>query len=231
MKFILIFLFPLGSHFHDPADPTVCSKLNTFVTTFESSSIRTTGAIFSWAFPGKEPNVNLTRLDVTNCPSSVVFPLLPKFPALRQLNLAGMKLARQALRPRNSNTLQTETFHQFQNLEWLELKGSRNFTERELFVLLDKVGKTLHYLGLGGVRQITDSCLINLAYMFPVLRTLDLSDCNKITDAILVEWYFKHDKSEWPRLRKLVLKGCKKINQKMVQSVRLKTRNQLLIDF
>ena len=116
------------------------------------------------------------------------------------------------------------------NLEWLELKHCLHIANNQLLVLSDRVGKALRYLGLAKQPLVEDSDLRDLAGMFPVLKTLDLSECHQITDALLVEWYIKHSNTEWPKLRKLVLKGCKEITQEVVDSVRLKTRNQLLID-
>ena len=65
--------------------------------------------------------------------------------------------------------------------------------------------------------------------MFPVLRTLDLTGCVTITDALLVEWYVKNEETNWPKLRKLVLKNCG-VSQEVVNLVRLKTKNHLLVE-
>lgn len=181
-----------------------------------------TAGILSWVFPSNmKPYKNLTSLVVTNAGSSVVFPLLDKFPALRKLNLAGLSV------PRDCSL---QSFPNFQNLEWLELMGSKNIRGDHLLVLSNKVGKTLRYLGLSKLQQIADNHLRDLPHMFPALRSLVLSQCSQITDGLLVEWYIKHKQSEWPKLRKLDLKGCEGITKEVVESVRLKTRNQLLID-
>ena len=204
----------------------MCSNLRTFrlsVPCYSVAAIK----VLSWAFPVNKPNENVTSLELCGnflSKSSAIFPLHEKFPSLERLILT------------NSNCCVTswqfslQSFPNFQSLEWLEIKYSP-VKGNELLLLSEKVGKTLRYLGLPRERQITDDHLRDLAGMFPALRTLDLSQCADITDAILVEWYIKHDKSEWPKLRKLVLKGCQGITQEVVDSVRLKTRNRLLIDF
>jgi len=112
-------------------------------------------------------------------------------------------------------------------LEWLELRGNRTRGE-QLFELSKVVGKNLHYLGLAHT-PATDNDLRNLAQMLPVLKTLDLSEC-EVTDAILDEWYIKNEDKNWPKLRKLVFKFCLHITQGVVDVVRLKTRNQLVVD-
>ncbi len=182
----------------------------------------TTSRILSWAFPGNEPHKNLTSLDVCGSYGHITFPLLHKFPSLKKLNLTSTHIP--------VKNVSLESLPNFQNLEWLELKWCHRIVGSQLLLLSDKVGKTLCYLGLAKLQFITDTDLRDLASLFPVLKTLDLSECEQITDAILVEWYIKHEKSEWPKLRKLILKDCKGITQEMVDSVRLKTRNQLLID-
>lgn len=182
-----------------------------------------TNLILDWAFPNnKVPNRNLTCLDVTSRPRiPIMFTQLHKFPALKKLNLTG------AVMP-NEHSLQD--FPNFQSLEWLELNSCQLGIRAELHFLSEKVGRTLCYLGLGKIPSITNNDLRDLAVMFPVLRTLDLTECSKITDALLVEWYIKQKRSEWPKLRKLILKGCEEITVDVVNSVRLKTRNQLLVD-
>ena len=109
------------------------------------------------------------------------------------------------------------------------MNGCTRIRGEELGELSKFVGKTLRYLGLAGL-SVTDAQFRNVALMFPVLRTLDLSGCTGISDALLVEWYIKHDEKQWPRLRKLILKNCENITQEVVKSTRLRTRNQLLID-
>ena len=125
-----------------------------------------------------------------------------------------------------------KTFSSLPNLEWLDVNGCNGICGPDLSVLSSSVGKTLRYLGLADLllcSLVEDIYLRDLARMFPVLRTLDLSGCLKITDALLVEWYVKNDESRWPKLRKLVLKNCG-VSQEVVNSVRLKTRNQLLVE-
>lgn len=210
-------------------DPTVCSSLRKFklnVPFFDERSCYSEAAckVLSWAFP--EPNENVTSLEL--CSSfvsrqSAIFPLHEEFPALERLTLTDSHYGT------TSWQLPLQSFPNFQNLEWLEIKHP-TIKGNELLFLSEKVGKTLRHLGLPRQHQITDDHLRDLAGMFPALTTLDLSQCADITDAILVEWYIKHDKREWPKLRKLVLKGCQGIAHKVVDSVRLKTRNQLLID-
>lgn len=181
--------------------------------------------LLSWAFPGNKPNENVTSLELStymylvSC-ESAIFPLHKKFPALKKLTLTDSILLQ---------GYSLQSFPSFQNLEWLEIKHT-TIRGNGLLFFSETVGKTLCYLGLPRQRLIRDYHLRDLAGMFPVLRTLDLSQCTCITDAILVEWYIKRDKSEWPQLRKLVLKGCQGITQEVVNSVRLKTRNRLLID-
>jgi len=222
------FYFIQGSD--DAADPTVCSSLRTFQLSMPalakpSCYSEAASKVLSWAFPGNKPNENVTSLELStylyyvSC-KSTIFPLHKKFPALKKLTLTDSTVLR---------GFSLQSFPSFQNLEWLEIKHC-TIKGNGLLFLSEKVGKTLRYLTLPWQHLITDVHLRDLASMFPVLRTLDLSQCTSITDAILVEWYIKHDKSEWPQLRKLVLKGCKGITQEVVDSVRLKTRNCLVID-
>jgi len=182
----------------------------------------TLNKILSWAFPGDKPYENVTSLGFSIYPvqgvATTIFELLVKFPALKKLNLTNLCIP-----------VMNFSLPNFQNLEWLGLRNCGNLTKNELLQLSEKVCKTLHYLGLALTRLGKDH-LRDLPGMFPALRTLDLSGCGQITDAILVEWYIKHDKSKWTKLRKLVLKGCVRITQEVVDSVRFKTRNQLLID-
>lgn len=201
------------------------SSLETFelhVRDTYQNSRRLTNHILDWAFPSnKVPYENLTSLDVT-CPHNpIMFTQLLKFPALKRLNLTGSFV------PKEQSLWD---FPNFQTLEWLELNSCRGISGDQLHFLSQKVGKTLCYLGLVQIPMITNNNLRELAIMFPVLRTLDLSICSRITDALLVEWYIKHNRNEWPKLRKLILKGCEEISVDVVNSVRLKTRNQLLVD-
>lgn len=160
-------------------------------------------------------------MDVT-CPHNpIMFTQLLKFPALKRLNLTGSFV------PKEQSLWD---FPNFQTLEWLELNSCRGISGDQLHFLSQKVGKTLCYLGLAQIPMITNNNLRELAIMFPGLRTLDLSACLRITDALLVEWYIKHNRNEWPKLRKIILKGCEEISVDVVNSVRLKTRNQLLVD-
>lgn len=203
-------------------DPAVCSGLTSLDLLHSSQGI--TNNLLNWAFAGIESNRNLTSLNVSYCPCNRVFSLLFKLPALRKLNLTKCHF------PKN---VSFENFHHLQNLEWLELKGCNRISGQELWKLSKSVGKTLCYLGVAEMtrsRLITDNHLRDLACKFPVLKSLDLSGCLQITDALLVEWYIKHDQTRWPKLRKLVLKDCRNISQEVVDSVRLKTRNQLLVD-
>lgn len=198
--------------------PTVCSNLASLDVCYCEPN--EADSLLSWAFPGNKPNKNLTGLNVTNCTFSEIFPLLCKLPALRKLNLAKSLLISTSLK----------SFPNLQHLESLELQDVRDIWGEELPELSKSVGKTLRYLGLADQNFLKDRHLQDLACMFPVLRNLDLSRCLQISDAILVEWYIKHGESRWPKLRKLVLKGCEQITQEVVDFVRLKTRNQLLID-
>ncbi|XP_068751294.1 uncharacterized protein [Montipora capricornis] len=176
--------------------------------------------LLSWIFPGSAQNETLTSLNVTRCHFSSFSPILPRLPALTKLNLTGTRI------PEN---LLSQVVHILTKLEWVDLNGSTRIRGEELGELSKFVGKTLRYLGLAGL-SVTDAQLRNVAPMFPVLRTLDLSGCTRISDALLVEWYIKHDEKQWPRLRKLILKNCENITQEVVKSTRLRTRNQLLID-
>ncbi|XP_068751324.1 uncharacterized protein [Montipora capricornis] len=178
-----------------------------------------TETLLSWIFPGSAHNETLTSLNVTRCHVSSFFTILPRLPALTKLNLTGTRL------PGNLS----EVVHILTKLEWVDLNGSTRIRGEELGELSKFVGKTLRYLGLAGL-SVTDAQLRNVAPMFPALRTLDLSGCTGISDALLVEWYIKHDEKQWPRLRKLILKNCENITQEVVKSTRLRTRNQLLID-
>ncbi|XP_078344360.1 uncharacterized protein LOC144629974 [Oculina patagonica] len=206
----------------DIADPKVCSNLRTLELSAPYTILTDTSRIMTWAFPCNKPYKNLTSLDVSGSFVHITFPLLHKFPSLKKLDLTS------SLIPVKNVSL--ESLPNFQNLEWLELERCAGIVGSQLLLLSDKVGKTLRYLGLAWLPLITDTDLRDLATLFPILKTLDLSGCEQITDAVLVEWYIKHEKSEWPKLRKLILKDCKGITQEMVDSVRLKTRNQLLID-
>ena len=220
----IFFLLSLG--LDGVADPTECSNLTTLeLRTSVYSSYRTIAIeVLSWAFPGNKQYKNLTSLDLSGSNTPAIFPGLLKFPALKKLNLTNSPL------PVAGRTFSLQSLPKFQNLEWLELAHCHNLNGNQLLILSDKVGKTLCYLGLAKQGLITDSDLRDLAGMFPVLKTLDLTLCTEITDAVLVEWYIKCNKSEWPQLRKLILTGCLKITQEVVDSVRLKTRNHLLID-
>ena len=183
--------------------------------------------VLSWAFPGNKPNENVTSLELNSayvsC-ESAIFPLHDKFPALKKFRFTDSTTLVQI-----NVAYSLLSFPDFRNLEWLEIKFP-TMDRDGIYFLSQKLGKTLLYLSLPRQLLITDDHLRDLAAMFPVLRTLDLSRGIYLTDAILVEWYIKHDEIEWPKLRKLVLKGCRKITQEVVDCVRLKTRNQLLID-
>lgn len=216
----------------DSADPTTCSSLRTFklcVPPLNGPTCYSKAAdkVLSWAFPGNKPNENVTTLELSSSYvswESAIFPLDDKFPALRKLSLTD------SVTIGNFSYFSLQNFPNFQNLEWLEIKHP-TIKGNELLFLSEKVGKTLSYLSLPRQHLIKDCHLRDLAHLFPALRTLDLSQCAFITDALLVEWYIKHDKSElWPKLRKLALKDCHGIMQDVIDSVRLKTRNQLLID-
>ena len=210
----------------------MCSSLRTFKLSVPflrepTCYSKAANEVLSWAFPDNKPNENVTSLELSNsffsC-KSTIFPLHHKFPALKKLSLTD------SVTLQNFSYFSLQSFPNFQSLEWLEIKHP-TIKGNGLFFLSEKVGKTLSYLSLPRQHLIKDDHLRDLAGMFPALRTLDLSQCANITDAILVEWYIKHDKRElWPKLRKLVLKGCSGITQGVVGSVRLKTRNQLLID-
>jgi len=202
----------------DVIDPTVGSRLTSL--DVRKCSEEVTESLLSWVFSSAEPNRNLTSLNVSFCPSAVVLPVLSRLPELRKLNLSYCHI------PGNCSL---QSFHNLQNLEWLELRGNRTRGE-QLLELSKLVGKNLHYLGLAST-LVTDNDLRNLAEMFPVLKTLDLSECVQVTDAILIEWYNKHKDKIWPKLRKLVLKGCLHIRRRVVDCVRLKTRNQLVVDW
>lgn len=180
-----------------------------------------TERLLFWVCPGTEPNRSLTSLDVTSCYFEAVSPVLAKLPALRKLSL-GNSIAPKGCIARR--------FYNFENLEWLNLTGCCSLTGEELYGLSVLVGKTLRHLSLAKLSLITDTDLRDLVSMFPVLRSLNLSRCLDISDAILVEWYIKNDKLRWPKLRRLILKGCDQISQEVISSVRHKTRNQLLID-
>ena len=209
----------------------MCSSLRTFKLSTPSRYSEAANKILSWAFPGNKPNENVTSLELSYSYdpwSAAIFPLHEKFPALKRLTMNDSHFGTTLWQFPCKVSLRS--FPNFQNLEWLEIKYPA-IKRNELLFVAEKVGKTLRYLGLPMQHQIRDDHLRDFADMFPALRTLDLSHCVAITDAILVEWYIKHDKSEWPNLRKLVLKGCSRgITREMVESVRLKTRNQLLID-
>lgn len=173
-----------------------------------------------------EPNTSVTSLNLSCCPSFKEVQLLQVFsqlPALRKLNLTRFNFP---------NMFSFKTFCSLPNLEWLAVNGCNRICGPDLSVLSSSVGKTLRYLGLADLLLcllVKDIYLMDLASMFPVLRTLDLSGCLNITDALLVEWYVRNDESSWPKLRKLVLKNCG-VSQGVVNSVRLKTRNQLLVE-
>ena len=210
---------------YDVPEQAVLSSLRTFelhITDTQSSSKKELNKILDWAFPSnKVPNRDLTSLAVTGPRIPIMFPQLLKFPALKKLNLSYSFVPKK---------YSLQDFPNFQNLEWLDLSSCLRIRGDQLPILSDKVGKSLRYLGLAKMPHFTDNDLRDLPVLFPVLRTLDLSGCAQITDAVLVEWYMKHDKNEWPKLRKLILKGCEGITKEVVHSVRLKTRNQLLVD-
>ena len=182
----------------------------------------TPNKILSWAFPEDKPYENVTSLDLSSCNDPTIYSVLVKFPALKKLNLSDG-----VYRPNQEINF---SLPNFQHLEWLELSGYDNLTGNELLQLSENAGKNLQYLGLAWTK-LKEDCLRSLPGMFPALRTLDLSGCRKLTDATMVEWYIKHDKSEWPKLRKLILKDSHAVTQDVVESVRLKTRNQLLIEY
>ena len=128
--------------------------------------------------------------------------------------------------------MSVDAFRHLRRLEWLELKGCNRISGKEISELSESVGRTLRYLGLADLLLhplITDNHLRDLASMFLVLRTLDLSGCVTITDALLVEWYVKNEETNWPKLRKLVLKNCG-VSQEVVNLVRLKTKNHLWVE-
>ena len=171
--------------------------------------------------PSGEPNRSLTSLDVTLVPFTVVSPVLPRLLALQKLTLSNSFF---------SNGDIAKGFRGLENLECLDLSRCEHIVGVDLLDLSDMVGSTLQHLSLVGLRLITDTDLRDLASMFPVLRTLDLCGCVKISDASLVGWYLKNDETHWPKLRRLHLKGCHQITQEVISSVRHKTRNQLMID-
>lgn len=177
--------------------------------------------ILSWAFPEDKPYENITSLKFGRCQDPSIFSVLVKFPALKKLDLSSLHSPNQGIDLSLPN---------FQNLEWLELGYCHNLTGNGLLQLSENAGKNLQYLGLAHT-ELNEDCLKGLPGMFPALRTLDLSGCRKLTDVTLVEWYLKRDKSEWPKLRKIILKDSHAITQDVVNSVRLKTKNQLLIDY
>ena len=201
-------------------DSTGCSSLKSL--DLLKCSEEVTEKILSWAFPGTEPNRNLTSLNVTGCPFMSVYPLISKLPALRRLNLTVVGTPKWYI---------FECCCNLESLEWLKLNECQKIRGEDLLELCQAVGKTLQHLIVPGLRYLTDAHLRDLERLLPVLRTLDLSGCLQISDAILVEWYIKDGEKRWPKLRRLVLKGCERITQKVVDSVRLKTRNQLLIEF
>ena len=205
----------------DLADPAVCSSLTSLE--IRHASKDTINCILCWAFPDIEPSRNLTSLNLSYSQSSRVFQFFSKFPALKKLDLTGFRFTK---------NMSVEAFRYLKNLEWLELKGCNRISGKEISELSESVGRTLRYLGLADLLLhplITDNHLRDLASMFPVLRTLDLSGCVTITDALLVEWYVKNEQTSWPKLRKLVLKNCG-VSQEVVNLVRLKTKNHLLVE-
>ena len=210
-------------------DPTVCSRLSSlelFYTYTCHSYNASPYCVLKWAFSGMEPNTSVTSLNLSRCSSFKEVQLLQVFsqlPALRKLNLTRFNFP---------NMFSFKTFCSLPNLEWLDVNGCNRICGPDLSVLSSSVGKTLRYLGLADLLLcllVEDIYLMDLPSMFPVLRTLDLSGCLNITDALLVEWYVRNDESSWPKLRKLVLKNCG-VSQGVVNSVRLKTRNQLLVE-
>ena len=212
-------------------DPTVCSRLSSlelFYTYIRPSyhDDATPYCVLKWAFPGMEPNTSVISLNLSHCQSFKevqLFQVFSQLLALRKLNLTRFNFP---------NIFSFKTFSSLPNLEWLDVNGCNGIWGPDLSVLSSSVRKTLRYLGLADLllcSLVEDIYLRDLARMFPVLRTLDLSGCLKITDALLVEWYAKNDESRWPKLRKLVLKHCG-VSQEVVNYVRLKTRNQLLVE-
>lgn len=202
-------------------DSTGCSSLTSLELLKCSEEV--TEKILSWAFPGTEPNRNLTSLNVTGSSFMPVYPLIFKLPALRRLSLTVLGTPKWCI---------FECCCNLKSLEWLKLNECQKITGGDLLELCQSVGKTLQHLIVAGLWYVTDAHLRDLERLLPVLRTLDLSGCMpEISDAILVEWYIKDGEKRWPKLRRLVLKGCGRITQKVVDSVRLKTRNQLLIEF
>ena len=205
----------------DLADPAVCSSLTSLE--IRHASKDTIKHILYWAFPDIEPSRNLTSLNLSYSQSSRVFQFYSKFPALKKLDLTGFRFTK---------TMSVEAFRHLKKLEWLELKGCNRISGKEISELSESVGRTLRYLGLADLLLhplITDNHLRDLASMFLVLRTLDLSGCVTITDALLVEWYVKNEETNWPKLRKLVLKNCG-VSQEVVKLVRLKTKNHLWVE-
>lgn len=201
-------------------DSTGCSSLTSLELLKCSEEVLE--KILSWAFPGTEPNRNLTSLNVTGSSFMPVYPLIFKLPALRRLSLTVLGTPKWYI---------FECCCNLKSLEWLKLNECQKIRGGDLLELCQSVGKTLQHLIVAGLWYVTDAHLRDLERLLPVLRTLDLSGCMEISDAILVEWYIKDGEKRWPKLRRLVLKGCERITQKVVDSVRLKTRNQLLIKF
>ena len=205
----------------DLADPAVCSSLTSLE--IRHASKDTINHILHWAFPDIEPSRNLTSLNLSYSQSSRVFQFFSEFPALKKLDLTGFRFTK---------NMSVDAFRHLKNLEWLELKGCNRISGKEISELSESVGRTVRYLGLADLLLhplITDNHLRDLASMFPVLRTLDVSGCVTITDALLVEWYVKNEETSWPKLRKLVLKNCG-VGQEVVNLVRLKTKNHLWVE-
>lgn len=171
--------------------------------------------------PSAKPNRSLTSLDVTDVPFTLVSPVLPRLQALQKFILRGSFF--------NNGDI-AKGFRGLENLEWLDLSRCAHVVGADLLDLSDAVGSTLRHLRLVGLHLITNTDLRDLASTFPVLRTLDLSGCLKISDASLVEWYLKNDETHWPKLKRLHLCDCDQITEEVISSVRHKTRNQLMID-
>ena len=202
-------------------DSTVCSRLTSL--DLLACSRELTEKILSWTLPAAGPNRNLTSLNVSRCIFMAVHPLRRfKLHGLRRLQLTFSWLPEGYI---------LQWFCNLKSLEWLELTDCKNVVGKDLLELSNLVGSTLRHLSLSGLRKITDAHLRDLERVLPVLRTLDLSECEQISDAILVEWFIKDGDKRWPKLRRLVLKGCERITKEVVDSVRLKTRNQLQIEF
>ena len=167
----------------------------------------------------------ITSLDLSLCHISDDLARLFNCPDLRKLHLA------------KSSVVAEPFFHRILNLphlEWLELNSCRSKALKDTCmvqcIMANPIGSTLRHLGLANLQNIKESELKYLPIACPQLRSLDLSACSQVTDALLVEWYMKGDHVCLPKFQKLGLKACKQVTRHMVDSVRLKTRNQLLID-